>query len=129
LREMIAEKSFHYSVIRAAPNKGVRTRARSVIGKLNQRIALCCRLYNRCRSRILQLGVDEATLQKFQILGKQDIKASTAILDPNIPGTSAIRLSWIWHSALSHPSSTPDSPELLRECLSITFFITIFMLN
>jgi hypothetical protein len=32
-------------------------------------------------------------LTKFQLLTRDDVKASTAILDPNIPGSSTIRLS------------------------------------
>ncbi len=66
LREMIVEKSFHYShIIRVTPNKGVRTRARVIIVKLNQRIALYCRMYSRCRSEMVHLDIDQDSLSKF----------------------------------------------------------------
>ena len=45
---------------------------------------------------MIQLGADIETLQQFQELRKEDIKASTAILTPNIPGSTTLQLSWIW---------------------------------
>ena len=113
LREMIVEKSFHYShVIRVAPNKGVRTRARALIVKLNQRIALYCWMYSRCRSEMVHLDIDQDSLSKFQILRKEDVSASTAIMKPNEPGVSSHRLSWIWKTG----SDSSSSPEALKEC-------------
>ena len=74
LQEIIADKSFHYSnVIRVAPNKGVWTRAQSVIVKINQLIALYCRMYSWCRSEMVHLDIDEGSLSKFQILRKEDV--------------------------------------------------------
>lgn len=122
LREMIAEKSFHYShVIRVAPNKGVRTRSRSIITKINDRIALSCRLYTRCRLEMIRLHVNEDTLSKYQILYKDDVKASTAILNANKPGSSSVRLSWIWQTHFSQAGNSNDSPESLIECPYILF--------
>ncbi|KAF8961009.1 hypothetical protein BDZ97DRAFT_1665083 [Flammula alnicola] len=104
LRELIAEKSFQYSdVIRAAPRKGVRTRGRAAVKDLNMRISFHCQVYSRCRARLVLLHADEATLQKFRLLKKEDIKASTAVLRPNTPGSTTLQLSWIWHSSVSYP--------------------------
>lgn len=62
LREVIAEKSFQYShVLQVAPSKAVRTRARSLITKLNAKIALYSRIYARCRMTMVRLGADERT--------------------------------------------------------------------
>ncbi|KAF8952217.1 hypothetical protein BDZ97DRAFT_2066652 [Flammula alnicola] len=103
LRELIAEKSFQYSdVIRAAPRKGVRTRGRAAVKDLNMRISFHCQVYSRCRARLVLLHADEATLQKFRLLKKEDIKASTAVLRPNTPGSTTLQLSWIWHSVRRH---------------------------
>jgi hypothetical protein len=100
LRELIADKSFQYShIIRAAPRKGVRTRSRAVVQELVNKITLHARMYNHCRSRLLALGCDAGTLSIFQRLTKDDLHASTAILKPNIPGSTTLRLSWIWHNA------------------------------
>ena len=100
LRELIVDKSFQYShIIRAAPRKSVRTRARAVIQGLVNKIALHARMYNRCRSRLLVLGCDADTLSMFQQLKKDDLNASTAIVNPNVPGSTNVRLSWIWRHA------------------------------
>jgi len=113
LREVIAEKSFHYShVFRQAPNKTIRSRARSAIVKINNQITLYSRAYVRARAMLVRLGADAATLTTFQILVKDDVRASTAILDPNEPGSSSLRLSWIWQTG--NPGN--DNPAALREC-------------
>jgi hypothetical protein len=54
-------------------------------------------------------------LKMFRILLKEDVKASTAILDPNITGSSSLQLSWIWqtHAGLVESES---GPEMMREC-------------
>lgn len=114
LRDAIADKSFQYShVIRVAPRKGVRTRARATIAKLNHRIAYHARVYGRCRRALARLDADAATLDKYQILLKEDLKSSTALLNPNEPGSTRIQLSWIWRTA---DNTSSDTPESLREC-------------
>ena len=32
----------------------------------------------------------------------EDVKASTAIVNPNEPGSTQLKLSWIWQTAGSH---------------------------
>ena len=114
LREAIAEKSFQYShVMRVAPSKGVRTRSRATIAKINDRIGYCCRTYNRAREAIVRLDPDARSLNNFRRLEKADVKSSTAILDPNSPGASSLRLSWIWQR---QPGLTEPAPESLLEC-------------
>ena len=116
IREAVAEKSFQYShIMRKAPSKSVRTRSRASISKLNNRIALCCRIYGRARSALVLLGADDKTLKTFRILLKEDVKASTAILDPNIVGSSSLQLSWIWQTHASRADSE-SGPEMMREC-------------
>lgn len=97
LRELIADRSFQFShVIRKAPRKGVRTRARTTTNDLAKDVSLHARMYSRCRSRLQALGCDEETLRTFKILTKDDLKASTAIINANLPGSTSLRLSWIW---------------------------------
>ena len=67
LREVISEKSFQYShVLRKAPKKSVKTRARTVIARLNNKITLYSRAYARARAVLVRLGADEATLQNTE---------------------------------------------------------------
>jgi len=94
LHEMIVKKSFQYSqVIQCTPNKHVQTRAQSAIVKLNLHIGLACWIYVQYYKALVKLHADPQTLMTFQNLIKKDIKASTAILDPNEPGSSSLRLS------------------------------------
>jgi hypothetical protein len=103
LRELISHKSFLYSdVIRKAPRKGVRTRTRGTIKGINTQISLHCQVYSHCRSRLIALGADDETISQFRELRKEDINASTAILTPNTPGSTSLKLSWIWHDVSRH---------------------------
>ena len=114
LRDSIADKSFQFShVIRVAPKKGVRTRARATIAKLNHLIAYQSRVYGRCRAAMARLGADNPTLNKFQILLKEHVKSSTALLNPNEPGSTRLQLTWIWK--MSSPGAA-GTPAALREC-------------
>jgi hypothetical protein len=114
LRESIADKSFQYShVIRVAPRKGVRTRARGQIAKLNHLIAYHSRVYARCRAAMVRLGADHLVLDKYQILLKEHVRSSGALLNPNEPGSTRLKLSWIW--CMGEPGDEAD-PAALREC-------------
>jgi hypothetical protein len=119
LQELIADKSFQYlHIIQEAPRKGVRTRAQADIQQLVNKIALHARMYNHCRSRLIALDCDADTSNMFQWLTKDDLNASTAILKPNVPGSTTLRLSWIWHnhiwtgviaSHMGNPMPTADT--------------------
>ena len=114
LRDAIAQKSFQYShVMRSAPSKGVRTRSRSTIHNISDQISQYFKVYCRARASMVRLGADENTLDTFRLLSRDDVKASTAILDPNIPGSSSIRLSWIWQTGSRASRSTPEA---MLEC-------------
>jgi hypothetical protein len=103
IRDLIAEKSFQYShVIRVSPRKGVNTRSRAEVKKLNLQISVHCRLYTQCRAKLIKLGADTATINRFRILTIDDVKASTAVVNPNEPGSTRLKLSWIWQSAGGH---------------------------
>jgi hypothetical protein len=125
LRDTIADKSFQYShVIRAAPRKAVNTRARTAIGKLNSLIVFYSRVYGQCRAALVRLAGDSAILDKYQILRKEDLKSSTALLNPNEPGSTQVKLSWIWQTfAEGHQSQ----PEILRECESCLCVYSILL--
>lgn len=100
LRELIADKSFQFShIIRHAPTKTIRTRAQNKVKALNHEINFHCRVYNRCRARMMHLGADSLTLRHFKVLVKSDVASSSAVLNPNIPGGTRMKLSWIWRNS------------------------------
>ena len=114
IREGVAEKSFQYAhVMRMVASKAMETRSRGVIARINDRIAFGCRVYSRARAAMVRLGADNQVLHKFRLLSKEDVKASTEILKPNIPGSSNLRLSWIWQNGRSG-----SDLETMRECES-----------
>jgi len=93
IRELIAEKSFQYShVMCVSPCKGTTTRSHASVKKLNTEIVLHCRMYTRCQARLVILGGDQS---HFKVLTPDDVKASTAIINPNESGSTRLKLSWI----------------------------------
>ena len=114
LRDAIAQKSFQYShVMHSAPTKAARTRSRTAIIRITDQVSHYSKVYCRARAALVRLGANEITLTKFKLLTKDDVKASTAILDPNIPQSSTIRLSWIWETG---PRISGSAPDAIQEC-------------
>jgi len=103
LRDLIAEKSFQYShIIRVSPRKAVNTRSRAEVKKLNLQISIHCRLYTQCRARLIRLGAEPEILNRLLPLSYEDVKASSAMINPNEPGSTQLKLSWIWQTAGGH---------------------------
>ena len=99
--------------MRHAPSKGICTRSRAAIVELKNQITHSCRVYNRAQAAMVHLGADTPILIKFHILVQEDVRASTAIIDPNISGSSTVRLSWIWETWASGLGAGADT---LVEC-------------
>ena len=127
LREVIAEKSFQYThVIRVAPRKAVGTQARQVVLKLNKNISFYSRTYSRCRAAIERLSENSEPLQVYKVLTRQDVKASSAIKNPNTPGSTSLSLSWIWQIT----TAGDNTPSSLLECKYqyLMLFLFLFIL-
>ena len=97
----------------SAPSKALWTRSQAVIDKISDQISHYSRVYSRAQLAMVRLGADEHTLGTFQLLSKDDVKASMAVLKLNIPGSSSIRLSWIWESG---GKTSGSAPETMRKC-------------
>lgn len=108
IRNLIAEKSFQFShVIRVSPRRSATTRSRAAVKKLNNQIAENCRMYSRCRSCLLILGAEASILTRIKVLNPEDVAGSTAVLNPNQPGSTSIKLSWIWQISQRHLIGLP----------------------
>ena len=145
IRNLIAEKSFQFShIIRVSPRKSITTRARGAVKKLSNQIAEHCWFYARCRASLLILGADESILSRFKVLNPVDIAGSTAVLKPNQPGLTKLKLSWIWQSTarniITYAGHRPgdlaedldaiaDGPSSVLECMSMfcIFFSDIYL--
>jgi hypothetical protein len=115
LRDIIADISFQYSnVIRGSVRKSVRTTAQKRVKSLHNELVLHARIYTRCRSRLIALNCEGRWLKVFRVLNRSDLRASTAILRPNIPGASSLQLSWLWQTGRwylfnSHADAGPNA--------------------
>lgn len=116
VREAVADRSFQYShIIRKAPTKGVKTRARTKAISQAVHLTDLARQYNRSRDTMQRLGASDQDLKRYQKLEKSDLKASTAILNPNMPGSTTRKVGWIWQVGID----AADSPAAVTECTSI----------
>lgn len=99
LRDLIADISFQFShVIRGQIRKNIRTRSQKRVKSLHNQLTLHARIYTRCRNHLVGLNCGQLLLGQYRVLTREDLKSSTAILDPNRPGSTSLKLSWIWHS-------------------------------
>jgi hypothetical protein len=98
MRSIIGQEAFQYKkILRPAHDKVHRTRARSSIQTVHRTLILQSRLYKRTRKAMLSLNMELDVLDShYKELTKNDIQVSSAVADPNIPGSSRTQLSWIW---------------------------------
>lgn len=131
IRNLIADKSFKYTdQIRAAPRKGVRTRAQTSILDLDRHLSFLCQAYTWSHEKMIHLGIDASTEEIYRPLTKEDVKCSTAVLKPNQKGSTKLRLSWIWQSVDRRimagldplaDGAPPTDPQTLEECKCTLF--------
>lgn len=82
------------------------------------------------------MGAEKSILSKFNVLKPTDISASTAVLNPNAPGSTGIKLSWLWQTSASHllnnadddAEKYADDPASLLEC-AFLFLFHFYILN
>lgn len=126
LRNAIGQKSFLYrtNVRHSSRNSGYRktTRSYAEVQALESTITQAAKVYASIRQAMETLGASRAILEKFQKLQKSDLKASTAVIDPNARGERDKTLSWIWR--IGKPAGSAD-PEWLEECESLILILTI----
>ncbi|KAI0069716.1 hypothetical protein K474DRAFT_1680716, partial [Panus rudis PR-1116 ss-1] len=103
LRVAIGHKSFiHRTQQRPnAPTRPYRKRLRTMkdINGLALSIDVSSNIYKLARNAMLELGMDleEDAADIYKELKKEDVKASTAVVEPNARGQRNEHLSWIWH--------------------------------
>jgi hypothetical protein len=98
MRTSIGQQAFQCKkLLKPALTKVHRTRARSSIQIVHRTLILQTRIYNRTRNAMLSLGMELDALDSvYKPLTKDDISVSSAVVDPNVTGSSRTKLSWIW---------------------------------
>lgn len=114
LRLAVGEKSFLYrNKVRPANNYAKRNRAYADIRNLDRSMNHNADVYHACRAAMEALNADQRTLDRFQVLKREDLKTDTAVMDPNARGQRNKRMSWIWESH----DPTQQSPNWMTECM------------
>lgn len=116
LRVSIAYKSYLYrtSVRNNSPTQSYTTRSYGEVRTIQTSIEQAAKTYRLARKTMTKLKPSNTLSLKYPALQKEDLRASTAVADPNAPGQRSEALSWIWNV----PSVTPESgnPMHLDEC-------------
>jgi hypothetical protein len=118
IRRIIGQEAFQYKkILRPAVDKVHRTRARVSIQGVHRQLVLQSRIYMRTRKAIITLGLEPILVSSvYQTLVNKDIQVSSAIADPNVAGSSALKLSWIWTTHQGIGEFGPTSNHL-TECM------------
>lgn len=105
LRIAIAHNSFVFRsrIRKNATTNGYTMRLRSYgdAHAVQMTIDQAAKVYRTARKAMILLGADDSTLSKYNVLLKEDLASSTAVVDPNARGQSRSKLSWIWRTAQS----------------------------
>ncbi|KAK7682196.1 hypothetical protein QCA50_014783 [Cerrena zonata] len=123
LRLAIGQKSFtyHKRIRKATTNSSLnyskRLRSHKDAQMLQLSIDQFAKIYMHARKAMVVLGASEANLSTFQILKKEHLGVSTAVIDPNARGQRNEALPWIWQ--VHHASS--DDPTWLRELYRVNW--------
>ncbi|PPQ94598.1 hypothetical protein CVT25_010606 [Psilocybe cyanescens] len=103
IRDIVANISFLYRyVVRTGNCTSIWNDGQKKVKSLNHAKILHTRIYSACRSRLIALKCEHEFLNIFRELTRNDLKPSTAIWKPNVPGSSKIELPWIWMTGRWH---------------------------
>jgi hypothetical protein len=117
VRVNLAHKAVIFrKTVRAAKSQAGTTRAWTQVRAVENVISHNVRVYSKCRKQLGKLGADQL-LEKYRKLDKGDLKASTAIADPNARGQRNSTLPWFWSLDVKADTSSSDwMTECERTC-------------
>ncbi|OJA16398.1 hypothetical protein AZE42_12481 [Rhizopogon vesiculosus] len=108
IRVNLAHKAviFH-KMVRAAKSQVGTTRAWTQVCSVENVISYKACIYAKCCKQLGKLGADQQ-LEKYLKLEKGDLKASTAITDPNSRGQRNSTLPWFWSLGVKADTCSSD---------------------
>ncbi|KAG1784597.1 uncharacterized protein HD556DRAFT_1451631 [Suillus plorans] len=95
------------NTVRSAKSQASSTRAWTRVRSVETAVNLHARIYSKCRSQLAKLP-DHDLLKKYLPLKKEDLKASSAVADPNARGQRDTTLSWFWSLDVQGDTSGND---------------------
>ncbi|KAG1796924.1 uncharacterized protein HD556DRAFT_1441099 [Suillus plorans] len=97
---------FH-NTVQSAKSQASSTRAWTRVRSVETAVNLNASIYSKCRSQLAKLP-DHDLLKKYLPLKKEDLKASSAVADPNARGQRDTTLSWFWSLDVQGDTSGND---------------------
>ena len=118
LRILLSQKSFVMRAkVRDAKSQSRKTRAWADVHAVQKGVEHQARMYRKVRHAMTVLGATTSTLRKYQKLVPDDLKVSTAIVEPNQRGQRHTRLPWIWTTDVQ---GDMNANETMTECKQVT---------
>lgn len=113
IRVHLADKAVLFrTTVRPARSQATTTRAWSQVHSVERIINLNSTIYKKCRTQLSKLGADQL-LEKYRELQKSDLKATSAVADPNARGQRNSTLPWFWSLDVQGDSVSND---WMNEC-------------
>ncbi|KAG0701033.1 hypothetical protein DFH29DRAFT_876211 [Suillus ampliporus] len=108
IRVHLADKAVLFrTTIRPAKSQARTTRAWAQVHSVEWVINLNSMIYKKCRAQLSNLGADQL-LEKYRVLEKSDLKATSAVADPNARGQRNSTLPWFWSLDVQGDSVSND---------------------
>jgi len=104
VRVSLANLSFEYGrkLRKIKKSKVKKTRAWATVHSVGHMLHLHCQIYSYAVDAISTLGNPEKMIGcQYKPLSKEDMKANTAVADPNARGQSKAKPAWFWSSNLA----------------------------
>ncbi|KAG0699572.1 hypothetical protein DFH29DRAFT_877228 [Suillus ampliporus] len=96
IRVHLADKAVLFrTIIRPAKSQARTTRAWVQVHSMEQVINLNSMIYKKYQAQLSNLGADQL-LEKYRVLEKSNLKATSAVADPNAQGQRNSTLPWFW---------------------------------
>jgi hypothetical protein len=122
IRVALSKKAILFRGLREATSKTKRNRSwdhiKSTTGSARHHV----QIYLRARKALIRLGASPDELAKYQPLTREQLKITTARIDPTLRGTRNAHLAWFWTIDVESDCHTAEGME---EC---NFIATIYFI-
>lgn len=97
IRIALGHKSFLFRTqVRLAKSKVRKTRAWGNVNIIEMTVRQHAQIYRLARHAMIRLGADDDILSRYKVLRREDLKATTILMDPSVRGKRHSNLAWFW---------------------------------
>ena len=120
IRIALGHKSYLFrNNVRPARTQRLKTRAWTEVHAVESTVQHHARVYNRARQSIENLGANASLLNRYKVLGRQDLKIDTAVIAPNVRGQRNKSLPWFWSMDVERDAGVGT---WMNDCKHIPFY-------